>query len=66
MFLIKKGRLIWIAFQACYAMYMITNLIEARMGKQILNDLIENNGLAFWNSYFFKLTLGSDCLKLCY
>ena len=47
---------------------MITNLIEPRMGKLILSHLIVNNCLEFRNglldSYFFKLTLGSDCLEL--
>ena len=47
---------------------MITNLIEPRMGK--LNHLFENNCPEFRNgfldSYFFKLTLESDCLELCF
>ena len=53
-----------------YVMLMITNLIEPCMGKLILNHLIGNicsefrNGLL--DSYFFKLTLGSDCLELCF
>ena len=47
---------------------MITNLIEPRVRKLILKHLIGNifsefrNG--FLDSYFFKLTLGSDCLEL--
>ena len=49
-------------------MLMITNLIEPRMGKLILSHLIVNNCPEFRNglldSYFFKLTLGSDCLEL--
>ena len=49
-------------------MLMITNLIEPRVRKLILKHLIGNifsefrNG--FLDSYFFKLTLGSDCLEL--
>ena len=39
------------------------------MGKLILNHLIGNNYPEFRNGlldrYFFKLTLGSDCLELC-
>ena len=49
---------------------MITNLIEARMGKLILNHLIGNNCPVFGNGLlatcFFKLTLGSDCLELSF
>ena len=49
-------------------MFMITNLIEPRMGKLILNNLIGNNCPEFYNglleSYFFKLTLESDFLEL--
>ena len=45
-------------------MFIITNLIEPRMGKLILNHLTGNNCPEFHNglldSYFFKLTLGSD------
>ena len=48
-------------------MFMITNLIEPRMGKLILNHLIGNNRPEFRNgfmdSYFFKRTLKSNCLK---
>ena len=44
-----------------YAMFMITNLIEPRMGKLVLNHLIRNNILEFLNglldSYFFKTDL---------
>ena len=44
-------------------------MVEARMGKLILNHLIGNNSPEFCDelldSYLFKLTLGSDCLKLC-
>ena len=47
-------------------MSMITNLIEPCMGKLILNHLFGNTRPEFCNgvldSYFFKLTLGSDCL----
>ena len=47
---------------------MITNFSKPCMGKLILNHLIENNCPEFHNgflgSYFFKLTLGSDCLEL--
>ena len=51
-------------------MLMITNLIEPRKGKLFLNHLIENlcpefrNGLL--DSYFFRLTLGSECLQFCF
>ena len=49
-------------------MFMITTLIEPSMGKLILNHLIANNCPGICNelqaSYFFKLTLGSDCLEL--
>ena len=49
-------------------MFVNTSLIEPRKGKLILHHLIENNCLEFRNdlldSYFYKLTLGSDCLKL--
>ena len=49
---------------------MITNLIEPRMGKLILNYLIGNNCPEFCDgildSYFIKLTLESDCLELCF
>ena len=48
---------------------MITNMIEPRIRKLILNHLIGNNCPEFYNrlldSYFFKLTLGSDYLELC-
>ena len=51
-------------------MFMITNLNEPCIGKLILNQLIGNNCPEFRNelmgSYFFKLTLGSDCLELCF
>ena len=51
-------------------MFMNTSLIEPRMGKLTLHHLIGNNCLEFRNglldSYFYKLTLGSDCLKLCF
>ena len=47
---------------------MITNLIEPRMGKRILNHLIgitvQSSAMDFWNSYFLKLILRSDCLEL--
>ena len=46
---------------------MITSLIKRCMGKLILNRLIGNNCSGFPNglleSYFFKLTLKSDCLE---
>ena len=49
-------------------MFMIINLIEPRMGKLILNHLIENNSPEFRNGflgrYFFKLILESDYLGL--
>ena len=49
---------------------MITNLMELRMGKVILNRLTGNNCREFCNgpldSYFFRLTLGNDCLELCF
>ena len=52
-----------------YVMLMITNSIEPRMGKLILDQLIVTNCSEFHNglldSYFFKLSLGSDCLELC-
>ena len=50
-------------------MFMITNLIKPHMGKLKLNHLIGNNSPEFCSglidSYFFKLTLESDCLELC-
>ena len=50
---------------------MTTNLIEPRIGKLILNHLIGNNCPEFLNdglldSHFFKLTLESGCLELCF
>ena len=61
----------WIDSIQVYVMIMIINLIEPRIGKVILNHLTGNNCLEFCNgltlnSYFFKLTLGSDCLELCF
>ena len=51
-------------------MFMITNFIETRMGKVLLGHLIGNNYPEFHNglldSYFFKPTLGSGCLELCF
>ena len=51
-------------------MLVITNLIESRMGKLILNHLIENTCREFHNGFltssFFKLTLESDFLGLCF
>ena len=51
-------------------MFMITNFIETRMGKLLLGHLIGNNYPEFHNglldSYFFKPTLGSGCLELCF
>ena len=50
--------------------FMITNMIDQRMAKLILNHLIGNNCVEFRNGLldtcFFKLTLGSDCLELCF
>ena len=47
---------------------MITNLIQPRMGKLMLNHLIGNTCPEFCNgllaSCFFKFTLGSNCLEL--
>ena len=58
------------SFPYKYVMLVITNVIELRMGKLILNHLIGNNYPEFRNglldSYFFKVTLGSDCLELCF
>ena len=49
---------------------MITNLIKPRMGKLMLNHMIGNTYPEFRNgildSKFFKLTLGSGCLELCF
>ena len=49
---------------------MITNLIELRMGQLIYNYLIGQIISEFCNGLldgcFFKLTLGSDYLKLCF
>ena len=49
---------------------MITNLIERHIVKLTINCLIENNCPEFRNGlldgYFFKLTLRSDCLELCF
>ena len=49
-------------------MSVITNLIDPRIRKLILNHLTGNNCPEFCNgfldTYFFKLTLGSDCLEL--
>ena len=51
-------------------MFMITNLIGLGIGKLILANLIGINWPEFRNrlldSNFFKLTLGSDCLELCF
>ena len=50
-----------------YVIFMITELVEPRMEKLILNHLIENNYTEFRDElldcYFFKLTLGSDCFS---
>ena len=58
------------SFPYKYVMLVITNVIELRMGKLILNHLIGNNYPEFrsglLDSYFFKLTLGSDYLELCF
>ena len=49
-----------------YVTFTIINVMEPRMGKLILNHLIETNCPEFSNrlmdSYFFKLTLESDHL----
>ena len=45
---------------------MIANLIESRMAKLILNHLIREFRNGIPDSYFFKLTLGSDYLELCF
>ena len=49
---------------------MITNFMEVRMGKLILNHLIRNNCPEFGNglldNYFFKLTVGRDFLEPCF
>ena len=49
-------------------MFMVTNLIEPRMGKLISNNLIGNKCPGFRDgllgSYFFKLTLGSVSMEL--
>ena len=48
-------------------MFMITNLIELRMGKLMLNHLIVNNCPELRDGLLdFKLTLGSDCFELCF
>ena len=51
-------------------MFMIANLIELCMGKLQLNHLIGNSCPAFLDglpdSYFFMLTLRSNCLELCF
>ena len=51
-------------------MLMITNLIARRIGKLILNHLVGNTCPEFRNglldSYFFILSLGRDCLELCF
>ena len=48
-----------------YVIFMITELVEPRMEKLILNHLTENNCTEFLDgrldSYFLKLTLRSDC-----
>ena len=51
-------------------MFMITHFIKLHMGKLILNHLIGIDCPKFCSglldSYFFRLTLGSDCLELCF
>ena len=51
-------------------MFLMTNLIEPRMEKLIINHLIGNNcpefRHGFLDLYFFKLIVGSDCLKRCF
>ena len=51
-----------------YVMFIITNSIKPRTGKLILNHLFRNNYQDLCNgllgSYFFELTLGSNCLEL--
>ena len=52
-----------------YVMLM-TNLMKPCMEKLILNHLVKKNCPEFCNrfldSYFFKLTLWSDCLEHCF
>ena len=49
-------------------MIMTINLRESHMGKLMLNHMIGNNcaefGEGLLDSYFFKLSLESDSLKL--
>ena len=58
------------SFPYKHVVFMINYLIELPMGKLILNHFIGNNCPEFpdglLDSYFSKLTLGSDCLKLCF
>ena len=53
-----------------YLINMINNLIEIRMKKLILDYLVGNKCPEFYHglldSYFFKLTLGSDFSELCF
>ena len=50
------------------SVFIITNLIESRTDKLILNHLIGNNRPEFRNRvlgiYFFKLTVESGCSEL--
>ena len=49
---------------------MIANLIERGMGKLIRNNLIgktvQSFAMDFWTVTFLKLTLGKNCLELCF
>ena len=53
-----------------HVIFMIINLIQLCMGKLIRNHLIRNNCPEFCDglqdSYVFKMTLGSNCLELCF
>ena len=51
-------------------MFMVTNLTELHMWKLIYNGLlgmtVQNSAMDFWTVTFFKMTLGKDCLELCF
>ena len=65
MFLIKKRRLNLLVdsfpYKYMLCLFMITNLIELRIGKLILNHFIKNNCPEFPNgildSYFFQIDI---------
>ena len=70
--ILKKEATAQFLFQVFHSkkvMFMISNLIEPRLGKLILH-LIGNNCPEFrigpLDNCFFKLTLGSNWLKLCF